>query len=177
LELDSDIPVLTESEGLQILKVTGVSIGLISEIADSLNPALFKTKDWIQVIRAWKPENIETGRYFNGESLFLAFCRTVATDIFGRLRYSSFRRESTRWRLIEYTFREIFAGRIKQDIHHKILAAIERAMYRTRFARLSSGHIALVPGASENGDNICVLTGSSTPMGLRKEFPTASYAP
>jgi hypothetical protein len=47
LELDSDIPVLTESEGLQILKVTGVSIGLISEIAGSLNPALFKTKDWI----------------------------------------------------------------------------------------------------------------------------------
>jgi hypothetical protein len=126
------------------------------------------------VIRTRKPENIETGQYFNGESLFLAFCRTVATDIFGRLRYSSFRRESTRWRLIEYTFREIFAGRIKQDIHHKILAATERAMYRTRFARLSIGHIALVPEASEKGDNIWVLTGSSTPMGLRKEFPTAS---
>jgi hypothetical protein len=168
LELDSDIPVVMESRALHVLKVAGVSIGLISESTNSLDPALFGKDDWFQEFRAWIPEDIEAGLYLNGESNFRAFCRTVIADMFGIARLNIMGSASSR--TFDH-FRLIFSDPMNLKIPTQIFTSLRKATYRTRFARLSSGHMALVPEASRKGDAIVVLNGSSTPIGLRP-FPS-----
>jgi hypothetical protein len=50
--------------------------------------------------------------------------------------------------------------------------SLRRATYLSRFAILSSGHMGMVPDASQIGDNVCVLLSCSTPMALRKNVPS-----
>jgi hypothetical protein len=168
----SGIYVSSESEDFPTLEVSGVCVGLISEMADSIDPKLFETDDWVRKIRSWLPENITSRQYLNGETNFRAFFRTIMVDAMGLVR-PSFRPDSP-WDELVDRFRAHFSDPAHHFPSSTTSVAVQRGTYRKRFAKLSSGHMAMVPNASEKGDFICILSGCNTPMGLRRECPSPS---
>lgn len=108
--------------------------------------------------------------YLNGETNLRAFSRTMVADVCGTVRYSFFEENSERFLAdLEENFRRILLDPVVRNVPQMLVTAVQRATYRSRFARLSSGYIALVPDCSEIGDKVCIVCGSSTPMVLRKK--------
>jgi hypothetical protein len=162
-----EIYVTKEYEGLATLEVGGVIIGLISDMTDAIDSALFETDAWVQEIRSWQPEDIASGQYLTGETHFRAFIRTIMVDAMGIAR-GPFQPNSP-WDRLADSLRAHFSNPTQHFPDSRTSIAVQRGTYRNRFARLSSGHMAMAPNASENGDHICILSGCKVPMALRRE--------
>lgn len=116
--------------------------------------------------------------YLNGEDNLFAFSGTMVADVRcivrGFVRYSTFEEDSRRHLTdLEGNFRRIFLDPVVRNVPQLLVAAVRRATYRTRFARLSGGYMALVPDRSEIGDNVCELRGSSTSIVLRRNLQSS----
>ena len=159
-------------EDAQSLVISGIPIGKISEAAHNLDPSLFDTNDWVTEIRSWKPKDLKSDLYLNGESKFRAFCRTMLTDCNTLVRYSFFDHDPKRLLRLEEELRKILSD-TSANISDGTVAVLRRAAYSSRFAKLSSGHFALIPNASKIGDDVCVLLGCSTPMALRRSLSSS----
>ena len=166
---------LISFEDTQSLLISGILIGKVSEAARSLDPSWFDTSDWVVGLRSWKPKDVETSTYLNGESKFSAFCCTIITDSTGFLRFSgNFGMLSS----LEDEVLKALSGAATSNLS-RLSALLRRSTYSSRFARLSDGHFALIPNASEIGDDVCIVLGCSTPMILRKNssYPLAGGLP
>jgi len=171
---------VVESVVYTTLNVRGVDIGLITELTGKVDPALLDANDWISELCSWKPEDIGSGTYLNGESNFRAFCRTLVADAPSNSipRYSYFtelfgEEDLVLLERLEEDFRGIFSGLAEKSSNLK--SRIENFTFQSRFARLSSGHMAMVPKKSEIGDHICIIHGGSVPIALRRQhLPLAS---
>jgi hypothetical protein len=175
-------------EGFLILEGAGITIGLISGMAHSVDPGSFHTNQWIQSILLWKTEDVEFGEYIDGETNFRAFCRTLTGDSSGFIRTTDFGSDSGSDFLqgLEEQFRMVFencsdpSNPVLQKVNKCLRLNAHRAICCLKFARISSGYMALVPHASEVGDEICILLGSSTLMVLWRELcpsPTIEDSP
>lgn len=150
--LDQEFPSAKElsiEDGPSLL-VFGVPIGKISKAWRSLDPRWFATSDWMAALRSWKPKDIETGTYLSGQSRFSAFCCTIIADSTGLLRFS---RTPDMLLSLEAEILRALSGASTSNFD-RLFTLLRRSTYSSRFAMLSGGHFALIPNASEIGDDV-----------------------
>ena len=158
----------------QTLLLSGHSIGYINEITPAIDPTLFDTDGWRDAIQSWKPENVDREQYYlTGEREFQAFCRTLVTDYYGIIRCGGSDDEFLR--TVKSGIEALFSDPAR-EIPLNVSGNIRQAAYSSCFAILSSRHFAMVPKASEVGDDVCIFLGASTPMALRRTLSHSSEA-
>jgi hypothetical protein len=162
--------------GTQTLHVRCIPVGHINDASPSIDPSSFETDktQWARELGSCKPQDINLGRYLNGESKLIAFYRTITADGSEVRRYPQ---DWAHWAKKETVIGNILSDHIPSpEIWNKgVIVSLRRATYSSRFARLSSGHFSLVPNASRIRDEVFILLGGSTPMVLRRNL--ASDAP
>jgi hypothetical protein len=138
----------------------------------------------IQSILLWKTEDIESGEYINGETNFRAFWRTLIGDSRGFIRATDFGSDFLQG--LGEQFHMVFENcsdplnPVLQKVNKRLRLNVHQTICCLKFVRILSSYTALVPHASEVGNEICMLLGSSTPMVMRRELrpsPTIEGSP
>lgn len=154
------------------LVVGATDVGCVEKVSPGIGHRQFECDDWIDCIRAWKPEDVDAREDSEDQTRFKAFCRTITADSNGMVR-GCFNSGSIARSQDKALRRMLSTGEVAEIIHD----ALRQAAYHSCFATLSQDRYAMVPTTAEMGDLVVVLRGCSTPMALRRttsQDPAAS---